>query len=209
MSQFKHRAASVASGALAILGLAACDATQVASSGDDRVIPSVSISLESAYGKPGFDTVSVRLPLQVRVQATDNFALFASVTRVFADSLLINVDSVPLNGATEINSVFDVSLAGVRSGQRVTVQTTVYDGAGNMSVAQAAASAFDPNVPKSTVLNPALSVFPGGIYGVTVTALDSTGISKIGFKTTGAVVRADSVGFSQPLAVSDTVSFQF
>ena len=209
MSQFMHRAASVATGALAIFAMAGCDATEVASTGDDRVIPLVEISLESAFGKPGFDTVSVRLPLQVRVQASDNFALFAAVTRVFADSLLINVDSIPLNGAKEIDNLFDVSLAGVRSGQRVTVQTTVYDGAGNMSVAQAAASAFDPNVPKATVLNPALSVFPGGIYGVNVTALDSTGVSKIGFKTTGAVVRADSVGFSEPLAVSDTVSFQF
>ncbi len=204
-----HRAASVAIGTFAAFGLASCGATDVASSGDDRVIPAISISLESAYGPPGFDTASVRLPLTVRVQATDNYALFAAVTRVFADSLLINVDSLALNGATEVDNIFDVSLAGVRSGQRVTVQTTVYDGAGNMSVAQAGATAFDPNVPRAVVLNPILSVFPGGIYGVSVIAVDSTGVTKIGFKTSGAVVRADSTGFSEPLSVSDTVSFQF
>lgn len=59
MRQILHRAASVATGALATLGVAACGTTDVASSGQDRVIPDVSISIESAFGPAGFDTVSV------------------------------------------------------------------------------------------------------------------------------------------------------
>ena len=188
MRHYMHRAASVAIGTLAALGLASCGATDVASTGDDRVIPAVSLSLESAYGPPGFDSClgapatfrprpGHRQLRAVRVQSRASLPI----------RLLINVDSVALNGATEIDNVFDVSLAGVRSGQRVTVQTTVYDGAGNMSVAQAGATAFDPNVPRAVVLNPILSVFPGGVYGVSVIAVDSTGVTKIGFETSGAV----------------------
>ena len=138
MRHFMHRAASVATGTLAIFGLAACGATDVASTGDDRVIPSVSISIESAIDEGG-DTVSVRTPLQVRIQASDNAALYYAVTRIFADTMLIDVDSVALDGAREVDRVIDISLAGVRSGQQVSVQTTVADGAGNGAVAQAIA----------------------------------------------------------------------
>jgi hypothetical protein len=68
MRQFMHRAASVATGTLVALGLAACGATEVASTSEDRVIPSVSIGIESGFGSAGFDTVSVRVPLKVRIR---------------------------------------------------------------------------------------------------------------------------------------------
>ena len=151
MRNFMHRAASVATGTLAIFGLAACGATEVASSGDDRVMPTLEISITSNMGE---DTVSVRTPLRVRIQASDNGALLYAVTRIFADSVLIDVDSIELGGLREVDRVIDISLAGVRSGQQVAVQTTVADGAGNAAVAQALATAFDPNVPKVLVINP-------------------------------------------------------
>ena len=202
-----HRAASVATGALAILGMAACGATDVASSGDDRVIPSVEISIESAINTEG-DTVSVRTPLQVRIQASDNAALFYAVTRIFADSALIDVDSVALGGVREVDRVIDISLAGVRSGQQVSVQTTVADGAGNGAVAQAIVTAFDPNVPRVIVLNPAATVFAGGTYAFNLSVADSTGISKVGFRATGAGLnRADSTLFAEPLPMADTVNY--
>ena len=150
-----HRAASVATGTLAALGLAACGATEIASTGDDRVIPAVTISIENAFGTPGHDTVSVRIPLQVRIEATDNAALLYAVTRIYGDSVLIGIDSTALGGVSEVDDVLEISLAGVFSGQQVTVETTVSDGAGNESVAAVSAIAFDPNVPRVLVLNPA------------------------------------------------------
>jgi hypothetical protein len=209
MSYIKHRAASVATGALAIFGLAACGATDVASGGQDRVIPSVSVSIENAFGATGFDTVSVRTPLKVRIEANDDGALSYALIRVFADSQLIGIDSVSLNGAREVNRVVDVSLAGVFSGQQVSVQTTVADGAGNAAVAQTLATAFDPQVPKVVVLNPATTVFAGGTYNFNLSVVDSTGVSKVGFRATGSGINsADSTLFNEPLPLADTASFQ-
>lgn len=207
MRHFMHRAASVATGTLAILGMAACGATEVASTGEDRVIPAVSISIESGIENGG-DTVSVRMPLKVRLEATDNASLLYAITRVFADSTLIDVDSVDLAGLREVDRVIDVALAGVRSGQRVSVQTTVTDGAGNAAVAEALATAFDPNVPTVSVVNQGSSVFAGGTYAVNVAVFDSTGISKVGFKSAGAGInRADSTLFNEPLPWADTVQY--
>lgn len=207
MRYFMHRAASVAFGTFAVLGLASCGATDVASTGQDRVIPAVAISIESAINEDG-DTVSVRAPLQVRVQASDNAALLYAVTRIFADSVLIDVDSVALGGQKQVDRVLDISLAGVRSGQQVVVQTTVVDGAGNGASAQALAVAFDPNVPRIVVLNPAATVFPGGTYSLSLAVYDTSGVSKVGFRATGAGVnRADSTVFPEPFAVADTVTY--
>lgn len=207
MRYFMHRAASVAFGTFAVLGLASCGATDVASTGQDRVIPAVAISIESAINEDG-DTVSVRAPLQVRVQASDNAALLYAVTRIFADSVLIDVDSVALGGQKQVDRVLDISLAGVRSGQQVVVQTTVVDGAGNGASAQALAVAFDPNVPRIVVLNPAATVFPGGTYSLNLAVYDTSGVSKVGFRATGAGLnRADSTVFPEPFAVADTVTY--
>jgi len=201
-----HRAASVAIGTLTALGVVSCGATEVASTGDDRVIPAVTISLENKFGSGGFDSVSTRKPLEVSIKATDNFALFAAVTRIFADSVLIDVDSTGLNGVKETNAKVTVSLASIRSGQRVTVQTSVFDGAGNESVAQASATAFDPNVARVGFINPATSVFSGGTYAINVSAVDSSGIAKIGYKTSGTVTKADSTVFSDPTR-ADTANY--
>src|SRR5262245_48733088 len=109
MRHYMHRAASVAFGTIAILGLASCGATDVASSGADRVIPAVTVSLENKFGSGGFDSVSTRKPLEVRIHATDNFALFSAVTRIFADSILIDVDSTGLNGVKETSAKVTIS----------------------------------------------------------------------------------------------------
>ena len=209
MRLIQHRAASVAIGTLAILGVAACGTTDVASSGQDRVLPSIEISLESAFGSSGFDTVSVRLPLRVRITASDDAAILSVVTRVFADTTLIQVDSQAIAGSKSIDRVVDVNLAGVRSGQQVVVITTVSDASGNDANAQALATAFDPNVPTLQFVNPAGTVITGGTYAFDLSAADSTGISKIGFSASGSGLNtADSLLLSEPLPEADTASFQ-
>lgn len=208
MRLIQHRAASVAIGTLALFGAAACGSTELASSGQDRVIPSVSINIEDKFGTDGFDTVSVRTPLQVRITATDNAAIFSTVTRVFADTVLIKTDSSTIGGLKEIDRVIDVSLAGVRSGQQIAVLTTVSDGAGNGADAQAVATAFDPNVPKLRFIDPAATIITGGTYSFDLSAIDTTGISKVGFRATGSGLNvADSVMVGEPLPVNDTLTF--
>ena len=208
MGLHMHRAASVAIGALGALALAGCGTTEVASSGQDRVIPSVAISIEGAFGDNGFDTVSVRASLQVRVQASDNAALYSVVTRVFADTELIKTDSIALAGSRSIDKVLDISLAGVRSGQQIAVLTTVADGAGNDATDQAIATAFDPNVPRLQFVEPGATVIVGGTYAFQLSARDTTGVAKVGFRATGAGLnRADSTLFFEPLPKADTVTY--
>ena len=204
----KFRVASVATGVLAVFGLGACDATEVASGGEDRVIPTVSVDVENAFGATGFDTVSVRAPLRLRIDATDNSTLSYVLIRVFADSALRSSDSVSLTGA-RVNRVVTVSLAGVFSGQQVALQTTVVDGAGNAAVTERQMTAYDPLVPKVQVLNPAATVFAGGTYNFSVSAVDSTGVWKVGFRAIGAGINTgDSTLFNEPLPLSERASFQ-
>lgn len=204
-----HRAAPLAGGALATLALAGCGATDIASTGADRVVPTVSISIENATGSDGIDSVSVRLPLQIHVQASDNATLYSVVTRVFADTVLVGRDSLGAGAAgTSFDRTVSVSLSGVRSGQQIMVQTEVSDGAGNAAADQATAVAFDPQVPKLTLLNPAASVIVGGTYTVELSVNDSTGISKTGYTAVGAGLnRSDSTIFTGVLPKSDTVTY--
>ena len=208
MRHFMHRAASVATGTLAVLGLASCGATDIASGGGDRVTPTVSIDFQSAFGS-GADTVSVRVPLKLHIQAADNAALMFAVTRIFGDGQLIGIDSVSLDGLREVDRVIDVSLAGVFSGQQVRVETSVSDAAGNVGVASALATGFDPNVPVVTLLNAAQTVFAGGTYSFNLAVADTAGVTKVGFRASGAGVNtADSTVFNNPLPQVDTVGFQ-
>jgi hypothetical protein len=202
-----HRAASVATGALATLAIAGCDATDIASSGTDRVTPSVSVTIESKIGSGGSDSVSVRLPLKVHVTATDNTSLGSVVTRVFADTVLVQKDSAAGSGAS-FDKVLTFSLIGVRPGAQVTVLTHATDGAGNGSDSQTSAVAFDPNVPRLAFVQPDGAVIVGGTYNFRLAVADSTGLSKAGYKATGAGVnKSDSTLFPVPLPTHDTVTY--
>ncbi len=202
-----HRAASVATGALATAILASCGSTDIASSGQDRVIPSVSINIESKTGSEGVDSVSVRLPMQVHILATDNAALYGIITRVYADTTLIQRDTAVIGGKS-YDKILNINLSGVQSGQEITVLTSVSDGAGNAASGQATAVAFDPNVPQLHFVQPAATVIVGGTYSFDLSLADSTGVAKAGYKAVGpGINRADSTSFGVPLPKTDTVSF--
>jgi hypothetical protein len=198
-----------ATGTLTILAIVSCDSTQIASLGSDRIVPSVSVSIENTVGEFGVDSVSVRVPLEIEVQATDNAALLNVVTLVFADSSVIQRDSVQLLGNTSYAKTLNVPLAGVRSGQLVTVRSFVSDNSGNTGSAETAATAFDPNVPKLAFVQPAGTVIVGGTYAFDLSVTDSLGITKIGYRSVGAgsLAKADSLLFPQPLPRTDTVTF--
>lgn len=205
-----HRAVSAATGTLVMLGIASCDATKVASVTTDRIIPSVSVSIESKVGTEGFDSVSVRAPLDIKVVASDNAALLKVVTRVFADTAVIKADTVTFPvSSTNLDRTLNVSLAGVRPGQVITVETQALDGAGNAASSEAGATAFDPNVPKSGFAQPAATVIVGGTYAFDMIVSDTTGVAKAGYVASGAGInKKDSTLFPVPLPKLDTISYQ-
>ena len=209
MRHSKHRALSAATGALAFLAVASCDATKVSSVTTDRIIPSVQVAIESVVGSDGVDSVSVRTPLQIHVKATDNAALLRVVTKVFADTAVIKTDSVAFAVAnTNFDRVITVSLAGVRPGQEVTVVASASDGAGNLANGEAVAVAFDPNVPKTAFLQPAATVIVGGTYSFDLIVNDSTGVTKAGYRVSGAGInKSDSTLFPVPLPKFDTLTY--
>ena len=205
----RHRAASVATGTLASLVLAACGGTDIASSssGGDRILPAVTIEITSSTGD-GADSVSVRQPMKVHIVASDNAGLSAVVTRVFLGTVMIHLDSIPTTVKT-YDRVVDIPLSGVRSGQLLTVAVEVSDASGNAAEDLATAVAFDPSGPQLALLAPQTSVIPAGTYGVKLSVTDSVGITKVGYTAIGAGInRSDSTVFSAPQPKSDTVDFR-
>ena len=197
--------------ALLVLAVAAgCGSTEIASTNADKIVPTVAVAISSKVGTGGVDSVSVRAPIQVAIDASDNAGLQWAVTRVFADSVLVGRDSVAVAGGASFTKTVRVGLGGVRSGQRIVVRASVADGAGNTASAEAQAVAFDPNVPRLAFLEPAPNVVVGGTYNFDVAVLDSTGITKVGYRAlTPGFVKQDSVLFPVPYPRSDTVRFSF
>ena len=197
--------------ALALLAAIGCDSTQVASTNADRVLPTVTIALQGLVSTPtGTGSVNVRSPLSVRVTASDNTALAAIVTRVEVDGVLLQTDDAVFPAAaTTFDRTIQIPLAGVRSGQQLTVTTSATDANGNTADDAAGALAFDPNVPQAQIIGAEAAVIVGGTYSISVQALDVTVISKIGYISTGtgALTDADSTLLPTPLPVNDTSTF--
>jgi DNA-binding beta-propeller fold protein YncE len=190
--------------------LAGCGATDMTGAlAGDRVVPSASISLENRSGPAGLDSVSVRAPLRIRVQANDNLALRSVTTTVKADTTVIFLERSDVGLGKSFDRTLEVPLGNVRSGQVVTAAVQVQDGGGNTAAAQAAATAYDPTLPVFAYLQPAPSIFPGGQYSFRVIVRDSLGVTKVGYRAVGAGFTAtDSVLFSAPLPRVDTILFR-
>ncbi|MCC6319625.1 MAG: hypothetical protein IT361_18290 [Gemmatimonadaceae bacterium] len=207
----KHSIRRVAPGLLAALAAAGCASTEIASTTSDRIVPEVAVSIEGKVGSDGVDSVSVRVPLQVLVNAKDNAALTTVVTRVFADSLVVGRDSASFVAASSTYSkTISIPLAGVRPGQVITVRTSVSDGASNTASSAASAIAFDPNVPRIALVQPQPNVIISGTYSFNVGVIDTTGLTKVGYKASATGFgRADSTLFPVPYPKGDTVTYQF
>jgi hypothetical protein len=201
-----------ATGALTAATLAGCESTKLTSSSADRIIPTVTVSVASFTGAAaGADSANLRKPLTITVTASDNAVLASVVTRVLADGIVVQRDSVSSIGSNTFSKTLTVPLAGVRPGQRVTVQVLAYDGTGNVGTAEVSGVAFDPAIPRVSLLNAEGAVITGGTYTFQVTGLDSLGVSKLGYRASGNAIsaKADSTLFSVPLPKNDTVTFSF
>ncbi|MCC6931481.1 MAG: hypothetical protein IT359_21005 [Gemmatimonadaceae bacterium] len=197
--------------ALAGSWAAGCGSTEIASSAADKIIPQLTIALTGTVGSAGNDSVSVRAPLSVAIDAKDNSALQWVVTRVYADSFLVGRDSSAVSaGLSEFTKTLKITLAGVRPGQKVRVLSSVVDGAGNAASGEASAIAFDPNVPHIAFVQPQPNVIVGGTYSFDLAVLDTTGITKVGYRATATgFAKGDSTLFAVPYPKGDTVTYTF
>jgi len=190
---------------------AGCGSTEIASTNEDKILPSLAVAIEGKVGSDGIDSVSLRVPLQVAINASDNAALQWVVTRVFADTALVGRDSIAfVTGNNAYNKTLQIALAGVRPGQRITVRTAVADGAGNAATQEASAIAFDPNVPRLAFVQPQPNVIVGGTYNFDLAIVDTTGVTKVGYRAVApGFSRADSTLFPVPYPKGDTVTYSF
>ena len=201
----------VTPGLLAAFVAAGCASTEIASTTSDRIVPEVSVSIQGKVGTEGVDSVSVRVPLQILINATDNAALTTVVTLVYADTLVVGRDSASFTAASNTyRKIISIPLSGVRPGQVITVRTSVTDGAANVASGSASAIAFDPNVPRISLVQPQPNVLVAGTYNFDIAVLDSTGLTKVGYRATSTgFTRADSTLFPVPYPKADTVGYAF
>jgi hypothetical protein len=213
MTHFVRRAgrSALPFGALAA-AIAGCDSTNLTSSAGDRIVPTVTLAVDGVRNSPtGVDSVNVRTPLNVTVNATDNAAIEAIVTSIVVDGQVLKADSVSTSTGNTVLRTSKLQLSGVRPGQSIIIRATAIDGGGNQGSAEVDAVAFDPAIPRVLVLSPDATVIAGGTYTFNVHGLDTLGISKLGYQASGpsALTRSDSSLFSVPLPENDTVTFSF
>jgi hypothetical protein len=213
MTHFLRRAVPALSlGALTAV-LAGCESTTLTSSSGDKIVPTVTLSVEGVKGLPSkVDSVNVRSALNITVNASDNAAIQSVVTSVVIDGAVLRSDSVAYTtGLTTVARTSKLQLGGVRAGQTIVIRATVYDGGGNKGTDDVTAVAFDPAVPRVLLLNPDIAVISGGTYTFNVQAIDSLGVSKLGYRSSGpsALTRSDSLLYPVPYPKNDTVTFSF
>jgi hypothetical protein len=214
MTHFVRRAVpgALSLGALAAV-LAGCESTQTTSATGDRIVPTVTLAVEGISGAASkTDSVNVRSSLNVTVNATDNAGIQSVVTSVLIDGAVLRSDSAAnATGSPSVTRTSKLQLGGVRSGQVIVVRATAYDAGGNKASAELTAVAFDPAVPRVLILNPDIAVIGGGTYTFNVQGIDSLGITKLGYQSSGpsTLTRSDSSLFSVPYPKNDTVTFSF
>ena len=214
MNHFVRRAApgALSAGVLAA-ALAGCGSTNLTSLSGDLIVPTVTLSVEGVKNAPPkVDSVNIRLPLSVTVNATDNAAIQAIVTSVVVDGTVLKADSVATTaGLNTVSRNSKLQLSGARSGQAMIIRATVIDAGGNKGTAEVSAMAYDPTVPRVAILSPDLAVIGGGTYTFRVQGTDTIGVTKLGYRSTGpsALTRSDSLLLSVPYPRNDTCTFSF
>ena len=211
MTHFVRRAVRGALSVGVLTVLASCESTTLTSSSGDRVVPTVTLAVEGVSGLPTkVDSVNVRSSLNLTVNANDNAVIQAVVTQVVVDGAVLRSDSAGYTtGSSTVSRTSKLQLGGVRSGQTIVIRATAIDAGGNKGSDEVTAVAFDPAVPRVLLLNPDIAVISGGTYTVNVQGIDSIGIAKLGYRSSGnsALTRSDSTLYSVPYPKNDTLTF--
>jgi hypothetical protein len=215
MSSMTHFVRRAVPGALSVGALTAvlagCESTTLTSSSGDRIVPTVTLSVEGLQGlATKTDSVNIRSALNLTVNANDNAAIQAVMTQVVVDGAVLRSDSVGYTtGLNTVSRTSKLQLGGVRSGQTIVIRATAIDAGGNKGSDEVTAVAFDPAVPRVLLLNPDIAVISGGTYTFNVQGIDSLGIAKLGYRASGpsALTRSDSTLYSVPYPKNDTLTF--
>src|SRR5262245_32720831 len=114
---------AVAGMIVASIIVASCDSTQLTTTSNDRIVPQVSLSVQSVRSAGStIDSVNVRTPLLITVSANDNAAIRTVVTRVTVEGQQLAKDSAVFTVASSTyQKTLSIPLAGVLPGQHVSV----------------------------------------------------------------------------------------
>ncbi|MEO8564152.1 MAG: hypothetical protein ABI601_18880 [bacterium] len=186
---------------LAVQVVASCDTRLPTSSGnslaDDVERPQIKFVLSGGTN----NTVDVGAPLTVTVQATDNGGIATMLTRVSNAAQVIAVDTVSFRPVQpSVSRPITISTAGLSRGDRLTVRTTVADGALNVKTDSVIITIADTTGPKLTLSSTksGRALKGGDTLDIRVTASDSSGIVYAGYRllrvraTDSVTVKAES-----------------
>lgn len=186
--------------AFAVAIVASCDnrlATPSRNALDDVIRPAVKFTLSASVN----GTVDVGAPLTVGVTGTDDFGVSFMYTRITYGTQVLGVDTATIKPTQDsITRDVPVKLGGLKKGDKITILSTISDGATNektdsliVTIADSAGPAMI--VSSSTASQPVKS---GDTLAIRVSAADSSGIVYAGYRllrirTTDSVqVKADS-----------------
>src|SRR5688572_28743680 len=117
--------------ATAVAIVASCDSrlpTQSTNDNDDVDRPVVKFTLSAGVN----GTVDVGVPLTVSVNGTDNVGVSYMFTRVSNGAQVIGIDTATIKPSQgSVTRVVPVKLGGLTTGDKITIRSTVSDGATN------------------------------------------------------------------------------
>ena len=184
MNQIRS-AARLTALATAVVVAASCDSRLPTQSGtnalDDVDRPAVKFALSAGVN----NTVDIGTPLTVSVTGTDNVGVSYMFTRVSNGAQVLGVDTATIKPSQgTVTRVVPVKLGGLSSGDRITIRTTVSDGATNEKTDSLVITVADSAGPSLTVSSTKASrpVAGGDTIDILVSAHDSSGVAYAGYR---------------------------
>ena len=181
--------------ASAVVVAASCDSRLPTQSGtnalDDVDRPVVNFALSAGVN----NTVDIGTPLTVSVTGTDNVGVSYMFTRVSNGAQVLGVDTATIKPSQgTVTRVVPVKLGGLTRGDKITIRSTVSDGATNEKTDSLVVTIADSAGPSLIVSSSKASrpVAGGDTLDVRVSANDSSGIVYAGYRLL-RVRAADSV----------------
>ena len=184
MNQIRY-AARYAALATAVVVAASCDSRLPTQSGtnalDDVDRPVVKFALSAGVN----NTVDIGTPVTVSVTGTDNVGISYMFTRVSNGAQVLGVDTATIKPSQgTVTRVVPLKLGGLTSGDKITIRSTVADGATNEKTDSLVITVADSAGPTLTVSSSKASrpVAGGDTIDIRVSANDSSGVLYAGYR---------------------------
>ena len=184
MNQIRS-AARLAALATAVVVAASCDSRLPTQSGtnalDDVDRPVVKFALSAGVN----NTVDIGTPVTVSVTGTDNVGISYMFTRVSNGAQVLGVDTATIKPSQgTVTRVVPLKLGGLTSGDKITIRSTVSDGATNEKTDSLVITVADSAGPTLTVSSSKASrpVAGGDTIDIRVSANDSSGVLYAGYR---------------------------